>query len=114
MMGNYTADWWGLLEVAVAVLLPLLVGLITRVNTAPGLQAVLLLFLSSVSGVLTLLLQSHQTNDVDFNLKTAIFNSVVTFIIAVAAHFGFWKPTQVARKAQLVGASQAEKRQFKT
>ena len=106
-MLNYTADWWGILAIAVAVVLPLLVGLVTKVTTHPGIQAVILLLLSAITGFLTLALQAHQTNDVTWNWKNAALNAVVTFVIAVASHFGLWKPTQVARKAQEVGGPKA-------
>jgi hypothetical protein len=111
-MLNYTADWWGMLALLVAVVLPILVGLVTRVTTHPGVQAVLLLALSAIAGTLTLALQAHQTNDVNFSWRAAALNSLVTFVIAVASHFGLWKPTTVARKAQLVGAPRAQKRQY--
>lgn len=84
----------------VGVLLPILVAVITKEITAPRIQALLLLVLSAVSGVLSSWLAAPS----GFDWAQAIWAAVTTFIIAVATLFGLWKPTGVndAAKKTLV------------
>lgn len=91
-----TAYWLGL---AVSFVLPLLVGLVTTHVTHPGLKAVILLFLTAANGFLV---ELGNAGD-DYNLSSALILWAVSFVTSVAAHFGLWKPTGAAAKAQAVG-----------
>jgi hypothetical protein len=93
-MGNFTATWSGLLALLIQFVLPILVGLVTTRLTHPGIKAVLLLLLSAVSQFLLEL-----SSPGSFDLKQALFSAGIGFVIAVAAHFGLWKPTPVAELA---------------
>lgn len=87
------AYWLGLL---VSVVLPVLVGLVTKRVTHAGTKAVLLLALSTLTGLLTEVL--HPVNG--FDLGTAAVLALVSFATGVLVHFGLWKPTGVSAKAQ--------------
>lgn len=89
----------GLLSLAITVLLPLLVGLLTKRSTSPGTRAVLLLAFAAVKSFLEAWLQAANTA-VDFAFVPVAISVVVNFAIAVIAHFGFWSPTGVSGAAQ--------------
>jgi len=100
---NVTLDsayWIGLL---VSVVLPVLVGLVTTRVTHAGGKAVLLLALSSLNGLLV----EYANPGPGYDVGTAVVLALVSFGTAVLAHFGLWKPSGVAGKAQdtLVTAS---------
>jgi hypothetical protein len=86
--------WLGLL---VSVVLPVLVGLVTTRVTHPGLKAVLLLALSTVTGFVTEYAGPHNAG---YSVQTAAVLALVGFGVAVLSHFGFWKPVGVAGRAQ--------------
>lgn len=94
------AYWLGLL---VSVVLPVLVGLVTTRVTSGGAQAVLLLALSTLNGFLV----EFAAPGPGYSVGTAAVLALVSFGTGVLTHFGLWKPTGVARKAQDVGARSA-------
>lgn len=87
------AYWIGLL---VSVVLPVLVGLVTTRVTHPGSKAVLLLALSTITGFVT----EYANPGPGYDVGTAVVLALVSFGTGVLAHFGLWKPTTVAAKAQ--------------
>lgn len=87
------AYWIGLL---ISVVLPVLVGLVTKRVTHPGVKAVLLLALSTLNGFLVELANPGP----GYDLGTAVILSLVAFATGVLAHFGLWKPAGVSAKAQ--------------
>ena len=87
---------WSLL---VGVILPITVGLITKVTTSASTKAVALAFLAAVSGFVSEMLSSGSA----FQWSTALITWAATFIVAVAVHFGLWKPTGTAAAVQRVG-----------
>lgn len=89
----------GLLSLVIAVILPLFVGLITTRTTNPGLQAVLLLLFAAVKSFLEGWLQSANSG-VDFAFVAVAISTVVNFAIGVVVHYGLWRPTGAAGKAQ--------------
>lgn len=89
------------LGLVVSTLLPILVGLVTTRVTSSGVKAVLLAALAAVTGLLTELLASVNAG-VAYDLGTGLLLALGAFAIAVAMHFGLWKPTTVAAKAQNV------------
>lgn len=89
----------GALSLAIAVALPILVGLLTRQSTPAGVKAVALLGFAAVKAFLEAWLAA--ANSATPFLWTAVAISVVVnFLIAVAVHFGLWKPTGVSAAAQ--------------
>ncbi|MFD9444937.1 hypothetical protein [Streptomyces sp. NPDC060001] len=87
------AYWIGLL---ISVVLPVLVGLVTKQVTHPGVKAVLLLALSTLNGFLV----EFANPGPDYDFGTAVVLSMVAFAVGVLSHFGLWKPTGVSGKAQ--------------
>lgn len=96
------AYWLGLL---ISVVLPVLVGLVTTRVTSAGTKAVLLLALSTANGLFVEI--AHP--GAGFDLGTAVILAAVSFATGVLAHFGLYKPTGLAGKAQdsLITASSA-------
>lgn len=88
-----TAYWLGL---AISFVLPVLVGLVTSANIPAGVKAVLHLFLAAVLSFLT----EWSTAPDGFDFGTALVLTAVSFVIGVAAHFGFYKPTTISAKVQ--------------
>ncbi|RSN55606.1 hypothetical protein DMH12_15420 [Streptomyces sp. WAC 04229] len=91
------AYWLGL---AISVVLPVLVGLVTTRVTHPGTKAVLLLALTAANGFLVELANAGD----GYQVGSALVLWAVSFATGVLAHFGLWKPTGVSGKAQDVGA----------
>jgi hypothetical protein len=94
MINNYL--FWSFV---VSTVLPLLVGLVTREVTHAGLKAVLLALLTAATGLGSAWLASNDAG-IPFDWETGIITWIQNFIVAVAAHFGLWKPTGVTDKAQ--------------
>jgi hypothetical protein len=92
------------LQFIIAVLLPLLVGLVTKRVTSSGTKAVLLLALSAVSAVLTSWAAAAQEGTV-FDMGAALLAALATFVVGVAVQFGFWRPVGATAAVQAVGDS---------
>ncbi|MFI7329382.1 hypothetical protein ACIBQ3_32685 [Streptomyces rubiginosohelvolus] len=92
-----TAYWLGL---AIGVVLPVLVGLVTTRVTSAGTKAVLLLALTALNGFLVELANPGD----DYQVGSAVVLWVVSFATGVLTHFGLWKPTGVSARAQEIGA----------
>ena len=88
----------GLTGVA-AILLPLLVGLVTTRVTSANVKAVLLLTLTLILSLVTAWIAALQT-ETPFDLWGALYSAGGLFIVAVASHFGLWKPTSVSNALQ--------------
>jgi hypothetical protein len=89
----------GILSLLVTVVLPLLVGLVTRRSTRPGVQAVMLLAFAAVKSFLEGWLAAANAG-VPFAAVPVAIGTVVNFMIAVVVHLGLWRPTGVAGAAQ--------------
>lgn len=87
------AYWIGLL---ISVVLPVLVGLVTKQVTHAGFKAVLLLALSTLNGFLV----EYANPGPGYDFGTAVILTLVAFAVGVLSHFGLWKPTGVSGKAQ--------------
>ncbi|MFF1709331.1 hypothetical protein [Streptomyces sp. NPDC058268] len=87
------AYWIGL---TISVVLPLLVGLVTKRVTHSGIKAVLLLALSTLNGFLV----EFANPGPEYDFGTAAILSLVAFAIGVLSHFGLWRPVGVSDKAQ--------------
>jgi len=95
----FTVDPITLAQLVLATVLPLLVGLVTKVVTHSGTRAVLLLAFALVSSMLAELIRAWQQSEV-YDLGTGLLLALPTFIIGVAMHYGIWKPTGTAHAAQ--------------
>ncbi|GAA0199483.1 hypothetical protein GCM10009526_22690 [Glutamicibacter creatinolyticus] len=87
-----------------AVVFPLLVGLVTKRATDPGRKAVLLAALSVLISLCTELAAALEAGTT-YNLGMALLTGLGSFLVAVAMHYGLWKPTGVADKLQAFGDS---------
>jgi hypothetical protein len=99
MSTTFNLDWVQVLQLVIAVILPLVVGLVTKEVTSANVKAVLLLALSALTAFLTSWLNAAQQN-VPFDIGAALFAFIATFVVGVATHFGLWKPTGTTDKAQ--------------
>ncbi|MGY5048315.1 hypothetical protein ACWDE0_22185 [Streptomyces sp. 900105755] len=95
MTVNLDAAYW--LGLVTSVVLPVLVGLVTTRVTNAGWKAVILLFLSTANGFVVEYAGPHPSG---YSVGTAAVLALVSFGTGVLAHFGFWKPVGVARRAQ--------------
>ncbi|MEU1372972.1 hypothetical protein ABZ442_04820 [Streptomyces triculaminicus] len=91
------AYWLGL---AISVVLPVLVGLVTTRVTSGGVKSTLLLALTAVNGFLVEL----STGGEGYSIGTALVLWGVSFGTGVLTHFGLWKPAGVSAAAQRFGA----------
>lgn len=97
-MQTYAFNTATLVGLLVSFVLPLLVGLVTKASTSSAVKAVLLLLLTAVTNLLSQFLATD--NGPGFPWGTAILGTVIGFAMAVAAHFGLWKPTGATASAQ--------------
>ncbi|MFJ6238902.1 hypothetical protein ACIQH0_33025 [Streptomyces griseus] len=97
MQPNLDTAYW--LGIAISVVLPVLVGLVTTRVTKPGTKAVLLLALTALNGFLVELANPGD----DYQLGSAVVLWAVSFATGVLMHFGLWKPTGLSGKAQDAG-----------
>lgn len=82
--------------------IPVLVGFVTKETTNAGLKATLLAALALVAGVVSEAVDAA-TAGTAFDLFGSIYSFAGAFIVAVASHYGFWKPTGVSEKVQNTG-----------
>lgn len=95
----FTLDPALLVQLVLAVILPILVGLVTTRVTSGAKKAWLLAGLSLLTSVITQLgvaVASHTP----FDLGLALLAVIPAFAISVATYYGLWKPTGVGQTAQ--------------
>ena len=90
-----------ILGLIVSTVLPILTGLVTTRVTSSAWKAVILAGLAAVTGLGTELLASINAGTT-YDLGNGLILALTSFLVAVAMHFGLWKPTTVAEKAQNV------------
>lgn len=88
----------------VAVVSPLLVGLVTKRVTASGTKAILLAGIAAVTGFGSELVAALTQGQV-YDAGTGLITALTAFVVAVALHYGLYKPTGVSGKAQDVGVT---------
>ena len=98
---NPSNELVGFLTLCVTVLLPVLVGLVTKVSTSSAAKAIWLAVLSAVTGVAAALIQANDMG-VSVDLYPLALSAVSVFVVAVATHYGLWKPTEVSAAVQNV------------
>jgi hypothetical protein len=76
-------------------LLPLLVGVITKLHLHSGVKAVIHAFLSAISAMI---ITSTTLEGVAVISRETLVTAFITWLVGVAAHFGFWTPTTVTPK----------------
>lgn len=93
-MLNIGLDNWNLLA---AVVLPILVGIVTKKEANPAVKSVVLLVLSAVNGLVM-----AAVNNAGLLSSEALRAGLVSLVISVALHYGVFKPTGVTDAAQNV------------
>ena len=97
-MLEFTFSWVAILALVVSVILPILVGLVTTRVASSRTRAIALALLAAVTGFGTELLNAL-VNALPYDLFAGLVLAVTAFLIAVALHFGFWKPVGVSEAA---------------
>lgn len=96
---EFALTWVQVLQFAIAVVLPLFVGLVTTRVTSSRWKAILLTLLSVASGLLTEILAAMQA-DRPYDLAAGLIAGVTTLVIAIAIQYGIWKPTGATAAVQ--------------
>lgn len=89
------------LNLAVSLLLPLLVGLLTKQSWNRNFKAVLLLAVAALSAGITDLITAGTLD----NWKTILGQTAINWLIAVAVHYHLWKPTGVSETVADLGVT---------
>lgn len=100
----FTLDPALVVQLILAVFLPIAVGLVTTRVTSGAKKAWLLAGLSLVTSLFTQLgaaLASHSV----FDIGLALLAVIPAFAISVATYYGLWKPTGIGQAAQDVDAT---------
>lgn len=95
----FTLDPALIIQLLVSTVLPLLVGLVTKTVTSGGVKAVLLATFALVTSLLVELGNAIAAGTA-YDLGQGLLFAIPSFLIAVGMHYGLWKPTAVAVKAQ--------------
>ena len=100
---DFEVNWPLIIQTLIATVLPLIVGLITTKMTRSVIQAMLLALLSIISAGLTELLASILGSET-FDLGTWLVGAIGTFAIAVATHYGLWRPSGASAALLAIGS----------
>lgn len=87
------------IQLLLAVILPIGVGFVTTRITSAAKKAVLLAALTLITSLITGLGDAVASNT-PFDLGVALFLALPQFCISVAMHYGLWKPTGISEAAQ--------------
>lgn len=98
----FAPTWVQLVTLVVTVVLPVLVGLVTTRETNSARKTVYLAVLAAVTGFGSELLAAL-SNGTTYDVAAGLFTAVTSLVVAIALHYGVWKPTGVSRAAQDVG-----------
>lgn len=99
----FTLDPAAVVQLLVAFVLPVLVGLITTRVTAAAAKAWLLAGATLLTSLLVELGRVLAAGGV-YDAGAALLLALPAFVVSVASHYGLWKPTGVSAAAQDVGA----------
>lgn len=83
-----------ILGLIVSVVIPLVSALLSRAHWPQEITGILTLAVSTADGFLTE--WAHAGSSWDW--KPALGQTIITFFLAVAAHYGVWKGTQTSAK----------------
>lgn len=95
----FTIDPATVIQLLLAVILPIVVGLVTTRVTRGSVKAWLLAGLTMVTALLVGLGDAVAGNAV-FDLGKALFLALPQFCISVAMYYGLWKPSGIGGAAQ--------------
>lgn len=103
-MPLYGFDTTQLLGLLLTVVLPVVVAVVTKESWASGLKSTLLAGLTALTAVLTEAVASG-VNHVSFGWRPVVLQALVGWAIAVATHYGLWKPSGIAASLAKTGVS---------
>lgn len=89
-------------EIIVGVLLPLVVGLVTKLTASPPVKSFLLLVLSLVGSTISNAIVSDGTAVFSQDMIVQI---VTTWVIAIASYYGLWRPSGTSAAVNLKTAN---------
>ena len=95
----FTLDPLAVVQLLIAFILPVLVGLVTTRVTSSAVKAWLLAGLSLVTALLVELARALTAGET-YDLGVALLTALPAFVVSVASHYGLWKATGVTEKAQ--------------
>lgn len=78
----------------IGTVIPLLVGLLTKLNASSGVKAVVNALLAALAGFLT------EAGSDEFVLGSAIVTVLLTWAVSVATYYGLYKPTGTSQAVQ--------------
>lgn len=90
-----------ILSLILGTVIPLLVGILTKINASSGVKAVANAFLSALAGVLTTLINAGGV----FEWRSVVLTTLLTWVVSVATYYGLYKPTKTAQVVQLKTAN---------
>jgi uncharacterized membrane protein YhaH (DUF805 family) len=96
-----------ILWVVVAFILPAIVALVTKRWADSGLKGLVLLALAALQGFFSELLDALITA-LPFEFKQIVWNTIVTFVVAVASHYGLLKPLHITGTNGAIATRTAE------
>lgn len=103
-MIEFNLDVALVIQLLVSTVLPLLVGLVTKTVTRPGVKAVLLAVFSLLTSLLVEL-GAAVTAGATYDIGQGLLLALPTFLIAVGLHYGLWKPVGATEKLQEIGSA---------
>lgn len=95
----FQPDLGGLLSLILTILLPIIVALVTKRSQPAAVKSLLLLLLAALSTFIQAWVGALSAGT-PFVWTVVAYNVIVNFVIAVAVHFGLWKPTGTTDTAQ--------------
>ena len=98
----FTLDPLAVVQLLIAFILPVLVGLVTTKVTSPAVKAWLLAGLSLITSLLVELGRSIASGTT-YDLGVALLAALPAFVVSVATYHGLWKPTGVTATVQDIG-----------
>lgn len=98
----FTLDPLAIVQLLIAFVLPVLVGLVTTRVTSGAVKAWLLASLSLVTSLLVELARAL-TAGTTYDLGVALLVALPAFVVSVASFYGLWKPTGVTATVQDIG-----------
>lgn len=96
---TFTPTGAGIFSLILTILLPLVVAVITTRVTHPGVKFMLLLFVVGIKTTIEAVV-ANNSDYINFAWVPFLMNLIINMGIAIAAHFGVWKPTGAAASIQ--------------
>ena len=98
----FTFDPATVVQLLIAFILPVLVGLVTTRVTSSAVKAWLLAGLSLVTSLLVELGRALASGTT-YDLGVALLAALPAFVVSVATHYGLWRATGVTETVQAIG-----------